>query len=101
MYSLKGAEEEGKHCRSWMSKGSCSKGGKCSFKHDTAKKGKGKGKRSRSLSKETIPQNDTMPERQGKLHLDKKAVLRVSTTKEDIIVVIESMVIGISRLAHT
>ena len=48
MYSLKGAEEEGKHCRSWMSKGLCSKGGKCSFKHDTAKKGKGKGNRPRS-----------------------------------------------------
>ena len=42
-----------------------------------------------------------MPERLGKLHLDKKAVLHVSTTKEDIVVVIKSVVIGISRIANT
>ena len=40
--------KEGKYCRFWTSKGSCSKGGKCSFEHDPAKKGKGKGQRSRS-----------------------------------------------------
>ena len=42
-YSSNGVEEKGKYCRSWMSKSSCSKGEKCSFEHDTAKKGKGKG----------------------------------------------------------
>ena len=43
-YSSKGAEEKCKYCRSWMTKRSCSKGGKSSFEHDQAKKGKAKGK---------------------------------------------------------
>ena len=40
----KTAEEQGTHCRSWMSKGPC----KCLFGHDTVKKGKSKKNRSRS-----------------------------------------------------
>ena len=40
-----------KDSRSCMSKSSCSKGGKCSFEYDTAKKGQGKGNRSRSSVK--------------------------------------------------
>ena len=50
-YSSKGAEEKGKDCRSWMTKRSCSKGGKSSFEHDPAKKGKAKGNRSTSTIK--------------------------------------------------
>ena len=45
----KTAEEQGTHCRSWMSKGPC----KCLFGHDTAEKGKNKKNRSRSPIKKT------------------------------------------------
>ena len=48
VYSLKRAEVKGKDCRSWMSKSSGSTGGKWSFEHDKARKGKGKGTLSRS-----------------------------------------------------
>ena len=53
----------------------------------------------RSASKKTIQQNDNMPEGQETVHLEKKIVLRVSFTKEEIVVTIESVVIGISRIA--
>ena len=42
-----------------------------------------------------------MPERQGKVHVEKKIVLRVSTTKEEIVVTIESVIIGIFHIANT
>ena len=42
-YTLRRGAEKRKDYRSWTSKGSCSKGGQCSFQHDPAKKGKGKG----------------------------------------------------------
>ena len=44
-YSSKVGEGKSKHCRSWPSKGSCSKGSTCSFEQ---KKVKVKGQRSRS-----------------------------------------------------
>ena len=50
---------------------------------------------------ETIQQNDNTPERQGKVHLEKKIVFRVSTTKREIVVTIESVILGISRIANT
>ena len=82
-----------------MSIGSCSTAGTCSFEHDTAKK-KGKGDQEAQL-KETIQQNDNMPERQRKDHLGKVVFLRVSTTEEEIAVTIESVVTGIYRIAKT
>ena len=64
-YSPKGAEGKGKEGRSWMSKGSCSKGGQCLFEHDTAKK-KAEGIDQEVRFKETSQQNDNMPEQQRK-----------------------------------
>ena len=43
--------------------------------------------------KETIWQNDNMPERQTRAHLEKKIVLYASTTKQEIVVTIESAAI--------
>ena len=54
-----------------------------------------------ALLKKTGQQNDNMPEKQGKVHLKKKIVLRVSTAKEEIAVTIEIVIIGISRIANT
>ena len=48
-----------------------------------------------------ISQKDNMPERQGPVFLEKKIVLRVATTKEEIVAMIESVIIGISRIVHT
>ena len=77
-----------------------SEGGTCSFEHDTAQNGKVN--RSRGpVERETMQQNDTTPEGQGKVHLEKMIVLRVSTTKEEIVVMIESVIICISRSAKT
>ena len=50
---------------------------------------------------ETILQRGKMPERQGKGHLEQKIVQRDSTTKEEIVVMIESVIIGIARIANT
>ena len=50
-----------------------------------------KGKRKGS---QTIQQNDNTPERQGKVNSEKKIAFRVSTTKEDIVVTIESVSVG-------
>ena len=47
-HTLREELRKGKDSWFFMSKSSCSKGGKCSFDHDTAKKGQGKGNRSRS-----------------------------------------------------
>ena len=46
--------------------------------------------------KETIQQNDNLPEKQGKVNLEKNIVLRVSTSKKkEVVVMIESVIIGI------
>ena len=50
---------------------------------------------------ETIPKKDITPERQGQVHLEKNIVLRASNTKEEIVVMVESVVIGITRIANT
>ena len=47
-------------------------------------------------SNETIPQKGNTPERQGKIHLGKEIVFRVSTTKQEIVVRIDRVIIGIS-----
>ena len=49
---------------------------------------------------ETIPQKDKKPERQGEVHQEEKNVLRVSSTTEDIVVMIESVITGITRIAN-
>ena len=69
-----------------MSRGSCSKGGKCSFEHDTEKMGKAKKIFQAARLKET---------------LEKELVLRVSTAPEEIVVTIENMSSGISRITNT
>ena len=94
-YSSKGAEEKGKDCRSGTSKSSCSKGGKSSFEHDTAKKGKSKGNRSRGLGKERQFRRKTNTPQRGKSPSGKED-FRVSTANEEIVVMIESEIIGIS-----
>ena len=94
-YSSKGADEKGKDCRSFCS---CSKGGQCSFEQDTAKKGKGKGNRSRNLVRR-VKSDDSMPVRQ--VPLDKKIVLHVQTKNKVIAVMVESVNIGIFRIAGT
>ena len=77
---------KGKDSWFFMSKSSCSKGGKCSFDHDTAKKGPRQRKSIKKLGyKETIPQKDNMRQRERKVHLGKKIVQRVSTTKEEFV----------------
>ena len=49
---------------------------------------------------ETILQKDNIPERQGEVQQEKKIVLRVSTTTEDIVVMIESVIMSIPRIAN-
>ena len=46
-------------------------------------------------------QKDSIPERQGEVHLEKKIVFRVSTTEEEIVVMIERVIIRIPRLVNT
>ena len=58
VYSLKGAEEKGKECRSWTSTG-----GICSFELDPAKKGKGKDIDQKPRFKERRLQKGNTPER--------------------------------------
>ena len=50
---------------------------------------------------ETLPQKDHMPEKQGEVHLEKKNVLRVSIKKKEIIVMIESVIVGIPCIVNT
>ena len=99
-FSSKGSDEKRKILSIWMSQGPCSKGGKWTFEHDTAKKGKGKGTRSRSPVKRHSSA-DKIPRRQGEVHPEKKLVLRVSTTKEEIAVMFGRVIIGIHRIANT
>ena len=61
---LKGAEEKGKDYRSWMSKGLCVKGAKCSFEHDPRRMGGAGGIDQETRLNETNQQNDNTPERQ-------------------------------------
>ena len=46
-------------------------------------------------------QKGRTPERQGKVHLEKKIVLRASTTQEGIVAMVDSVIIGILRIANT
>ena len=62
------------------------------------RKGKAKEIDQEALLRETIQPNDNTPERQGKVYL---IVFRVSTTKEEIAVTIESVVIDILRIVNT
>ena len=83
-YSSQGAEGKGQDCRSWMSKGSCSKGGQCSFEIDLAKKEQSKGHRPRrAVQQDNYFSRTTLCQKNRKVHLEKKIVLRVSTTKKE------------------
>ena len=90
-----------KHCRSWTSKASCSKVGKCSVQLETAKKGKGKGTRPRNPA-----QRDDSAERKCtcKAGTSPSGIRRSSSVfqlqKMEIAVMIESVITGISRIAN-
>ena len=49
---------------------------------------------------ETMLQKGNTPERQGKVHMETKIAYRVSTTGEEIAVMIESVIIGILSIAN-
>ena len=97
----KGYEEKGKDGRALTFKGSCPKGGKCSFEHDLGKNGKGKGTRSRSPVK-----RNNYAERHNASSTVKKSIWkrrppRVSNSKEEIVVMIESVIIATSSALQT
>ena len=46
-------------------------------------------------------QKDNMPERQGEVLLEKKIFIRVSNAKEETVVLIQSVIVGILRIADT
>ena len=64
------------------------------------RKGKAKELDQDAQLNETIPQKENAPARQGEVHQEKKIVLRVSAAKEDIAVMIESVITGIPRIAN-
>ena len=101
-HALRKEQRKGKDSRSWMSKSSCSKGGKCSCEHDTAKKGQCKGNRSRISVKKRHFRRTTICQKDRKVHLEKKEErLTCSTTEREIVITIESVIIGIPCIANT
>ena len=99
--SSKGSEDQGEDCRFWTSKCSCSKGGKCAFEHDPAKKGKVKGNRSRSPVQLHNSAERQCARKTGKVHLEKKISYSVQRQKRKFVVMIEIVIVGIPRIATT
>ena len=62
------------------------------------RKGRGKDIDREARSNETILQKGSTPERQGKVHLEKKIDFRVSTAEEEVATMIERIIIGIPAL---
>ena len=81
-------------------KGSCSIGGTCSFDHDTAKNLQGTGNRPRSavIRDNSAERQDTRKTQE--VHQERKIVFRVSIAKEDTVVRIEKVILGIHRIAN-
>ena len=84
-----------KDCLSWSSKGSCSEGEGCFFEHDRVKKGKGKGK------KEPEGQfTGAILLKDSEVLVEKRIVHCVTVAKKEIVIEIESVILGISRTAE-
>ena len=96
--SLKTAEDKCKYCRSWTSQSSCRRAENVLCEHDAAQKGKGKGHRSRSPNETILVRGS---QKDWEKSFGKVDRLPCFNYKTGIVVMIESVIIGISRIANT
>ena len=94
----KNEERKSQYVRQWLTKGKCSSGESCSFKHDISMKGKGKSRRDRPSSQSLEPRSQSKDSKEEKVQLKEKSTAKHQTRNRHAIFGIRPHVSNIRRM---